>query len=293
MFATVIIVLPSTFTGGTAHLSHGPLSVVYDCSRDSSFKMTVLSWYTDVMHEIKPITSGYRLALAYNLVHTTNALRPSLGETDDVVNQLKHVLKSWKQADDGPTQLINLLNHKYSQANLRGSALKGLDAQKLGILNLLGEQYGFHLGLASVCCTLSGYAEDYGRGYGRGYGRYDDSEGDGNDVDFAEVEERAMTIENLVDLEGRKLRETLDFDEESEVIPRDLIEDVENGPHDGQDYEGYMGNVSAIEFRLYVSLIDWMQGAGSLSRCEPIFSTLCANILTLCRVPSYSSRHMA
>ena len=194
MFATIVVVLPSTFTGGTANLSHGPLSVVYDCSQDSSLKTTVLSWYTDVMHEIKPITSGYRLALMYNLVHTTSALRPSLGETNDIVRRLKHVLKSWKQAEgDVPTKLVYLLDHKYSQASLRGSALKGLDAQKLAILDLLGEQYGFYLGLANVCCTLSGSADD--DGYGRGWG-YDNSEDDSedemdhNDVDFAEVDDR-------------------------------------------------------------------------------------------------------
>ena len=251
MFASIVVVLPSTFTGGTAHLSHGSLSVVYDCSQDSSLKTTVLSWYTDVMHEIKPITSGYRLALMYNLVHTTSALRPSLGETDGVVGRFKHILKSWKQAKDGvPTKLIYLLNHKYSQANLRGSALKGHDAQKLAILDLVGKQYGFHLGLANVCCTLSGYADDNGGGWGRhGCGRrgwgYDD-----DDVDSAEVEGREMTIENLVNLEGRKLQEQLDFDKESEVIPNDLMEDVESGAHDGQEYEGYIGNVSVIEFRL-------------------------------------------
>ena len=51
MFASIIVVLPSTFTGGTAHLSHGTLSG----SQDSPLKTTGLSWYTDVMHEIKPV----------------------------------------------------------------------------------------------------------------------------------------------------------------------------------------------------------------------------------------------
>ena len=131
--------------------------------------------------------------------------------------------------------------------------MKGLDAQKLAILDLLGKQYGFHLGLANECCTLSGSADDDGREWSRcgwGYGDSED-EMDDDDLDFAEVSDREMTIKNLVDLEGRKLQEQLDFDEESEVIPDDLMEDVENGAHDGQDYEGYMGNVSAtVEFRL-------------------------------------------
>ena len=81
---------------------------------------------------------------------------------------------------------------------------------------------------------------------------YGDSEDDMNndDVGFAETPDREVTIENLVDLEGRKLQQQLNFDEKSEVIPHNLMEDVESGAHDEQDYEGYMGNVSAFEFRL-------------------------------------------
>jgi len=59
MFATVIVVLPSQFTGGSAHLEHGGIASILDCSSTSLTKTTVLSWYTDVSHEIKPITSGY------------------------------------------------------------------------------------------------------------------------------------------------------------------------------------------------------------------------------------------
>ncbi|THH13506.1 hypothetical protein EUX98_g9716, partial [Antrodiella citrinella] len=38
--------------------------------------------YTDVTHEIKPITSGYRLALAYNLLHTNTSLRPAISNDE-------------------------------------------------------------------------------------------------------------------------------------------------------------------------------------------------------------------
>ena len=70
--------------------------------------------------------------------------------------------------------------------------MKGLDAQKLAILDLLGEQYGFNLGLANGCCTLSGSADDDGRGWGRHGCGYGDSEEelDDDDVDFAEVDDR-------------------------------------------------------------------------------------------------------
>jgi hypothetical protein len=48
----MIIVLPSEFTGGDAHVSHGEETKVFDTSALSLSKTTVLAWYTDVMHEI-------------------------------------------------------------------------------------------------------------------------------------------------------------------------------------------------------------------------------------------------
>jgi len=252
MFATVVVVLPSQFTGGAAHLSHGKLSKVMDCATDSLMSTSVLAWYTDITHEIKPIMSGYRLAISYNLVHTTNALRPSLPLTHSVVNQLGQILLSWKQTydlDSVPTKIIYLLSHKYSQANLKGSALKGADAHKVALLEDIARMHNFHLGLANLECHLTGYAEDSGC---RHYNRWDDSDGEqDDDVDMAEVEERAMTIENLVDLQTGELitdNVTCEDEDELELIPADLRDKVEAGSPDEQEYEGYQGNVCASLF---------------------------------------------
>ena len=97
MFATMIIVLPSEFTGGAAHLSHGRMSSIVDCSQGSMTQTTIPSWYTDVTHEIKPITSGYRLALSFNLMHSNACLRPALPVNNSVIKKLRHILLSWKQ----------------------------------------------------------------------------------------------------------------------------------------------------------------------------------------------------
>jgi hypothetical protein len=51
MFVMVVVVLPSEFTGGDAHLSHRGQSKVFNSSRPSLTKTTVLAWYTDVMHK--------------------------------------------------------------------------------------------------------------------------------------------------------------------------------------------------------------------------------------------------
>ncbi|KDQ61180.1 hypothetical protein JAAARDRAFT_191287 [Jaapia argillacea MUCL 33604] len=257
MFATIIIVLPSRFTGGAAHLSHGGLSKVVDSSSQSRSQTTVLAWYTDVTHEIKPITSGFRLALSFNLVHTTNALRPVLPATHECVNRLRNVLLSWKRdAKEGeescPEKIMCLLQHKYAQAGLKASALKGIDAHKMALLDLLAKELGFRLGLASVECHLSGCADDeFGYRERDRWRRCSEeaSEGMGDEVSMAEVSDRDMTVTKLTDLDGNLLRNDLPCDAENETIPSDLEEVVEQGPHDKQEYEGYMGN-----------------GAGSLER---------------------------
>jgi hypothetical protein len=157
MFATIVVVLPSLFQGGAAHLSHGDLSAVIDSSLHSLTNLSVMAWYTDVVHEIKPITGGHRLAIAFNLIQTANS-RPKLPQMNDSRTQLRHVLLSWKQQPDStvPTKLIYLLQHKYSLASLRGNCLKGADAYKVALLQSLADQLNFDVGLANVECHVVG-----------------------------------------------------------------------------------------------------------------------------------------
>jgi hypothetical protein len=165
MFASLIVVLPSPFTGSDAYISHGGHSKVLSSSQQTGMETTVLAWYTDVMHEVKPITSGYRLALAHNLVHTTNALRPTLNANEGVLLRLRHVLSSWRQApEDKPQKLVFLLEHMYSQANLSASAMKDKDAHVVALLDGLSCELGFHLGFVNIEGRVEGVADDNGPG---------------------------------------------------------------------------------------------------------------------------------
>ncbi|GJE87373.1 hypothetical protein PsYK624_034560 [Phanerochaete sordida] len=253
MFGTIIFVLPSYFTGGEAHLSFGERSARYDCAHNSRFETSVLAWYTDVTHEIKPITSGYRLALSYNLIHTTQTLRPALIPVDGIAERLRRVLQAWSANTRAPQKLLYLLEHRYSKANLRASALKGSDAQTTALLAALAHTHGVRLGLANVACHLSGAADDpYGEHEQRAAWGYDDlapSDVEDDELEFAEVTRRVMRVGHFVDLEGTLIDEMLEFDAKRETIPADLARTVEEGDYDDQEYEGYMGN-----------------GAGSLER---------------------------
>lgn len=250
MFATVVVILQSPYTGGEAHLAHGGLSTVIDHSKNSLLATSVMAWYTDVTHEIKPITSGYRLALSYNLVHTTTTLRPSIPGSHPAGQQLRNIFMSWKsQGYLGLQKIIYLLDHRYSRANLKGSALKGGDSHQIALLNVVAKECGFNVGLANIESHLSGSANDDGGGYdGRGYGRrcaYDDEdEEDDDDLSMVEVFETEWSITNLVDMDGDLITDTFYVaDDSNETIPADLQKQVESGPVDEQEYEGYQGNV--------------------------------------------------
>ncbi|KAL1752725.1 hypothetical protein FB107DRAFT_277457 [Schizophyllum commune] len=231
MFATIIIVLPSPFTGGAAHLSHGNLSEVFDCSANSAHQTTVLAW-------LSPRVVIQRLS--------------HLPTNHSAVTALRHVLLSWKQMNrlDAPRKMIYLLHHQYSQANKTGSALKGLDAHKMAILQMLAKQHGFRLGLASLETYIAGSADDEFGGYG-GYSRR---------VSFGDVGEQSTKITNLTDLDGHLIKDVVDFDEENnECIPRELTDAVENGKVDKEEYEGYSGNEAGSLERWYrrTVLIIW------------------------------------
>ncbi|KAF7789412.1 hypothetical protein EIP86_000356 [Pleurotus ostreatoroseus] len=251
------------------------MSAVYDCSKTSDIQTSVMAWYTDVMHEVKPITSGYRLALSYNLVHTTKALRPALSGNNRVFLAIRQVLVAWKSGarQDVPEKILYLLDHKYSQANLRGSALKGSDAQRVAILDTLGKQLGFKLGLASVECHVTGAADDDGGGY---YGRRncywdEESERDDDMLGFMEICDTMMSLTNFVNLDGVQVADEIEISGTTKTIPDDLEESVRSGAHDEQEYEGYMGNGAGTLERWYrrTVLVIWPKFADCIVSDNP------------------------
>lgn len=234
MFATIVIVLPSAFTGGAAHLSHHGKSAVYDCAKTSKMSTSVMAWYTDITHEIKPVKSGYRLALSYNLIHTTRTLRPAIQSNARIAANLERIFRDWKQDTKGvrsPKKIVYRLDHSYSQANLNGSALKGKDAERVALLQPIAKKFGFHLGLAHVTLKLHGlWTNDYT---------------DDCPTDFLKntVSTDGATITHFVDLDGALISEKLQFQFRTETVPEDIGKGLEHAEADDEEYEEYTGNV--------------------------------------------------
>ncbi|KAF8215560.1 hypothetical protein K438DRAFT_1455933, partial [Mycena galopus ATCC 62051] len=137
MFATIIVILPSEYSGGEVRVTHGTKKSTFDTAVSSAVGFTLLAWYTDVKHEVKPITSGFRLALSYKLIHTArNTLPPSIPDSDAAIQNLTTVLRNWsdERYDDDVSQIAYILDHEYSKKSLKRASLKGSDAHLVGVL---------------------------------------------------------------------------------------------------------------------------------------------------------------
>ncbi|KAG8919081.1 hypothetical protein FRC00_011770, partial [Tulasnella sp. 408] len=250
MFATLIILLPSQYTGGAAHLSHSGRSVVIDSARTSGVLTSVMAWYTDVVHEIKPVTSGYRFALSYNLVRRPGRPKPSIKPLDPMLVKLVDVMEHWhRNVHQTPRMILYLLQHKYSQANLRQGALKGRDAHRVAILQAVAERFGIRVSLAIVECHIAGQAEDYSYS-----DDWETARPSGLPIGYVDTQEMKVTM--VSDLDGMLLLDELELDEDGDEesyqsIPEDLRSIVERGRPDAEEYEGYQGNYGGNLERWY------------------------------------------
>ena len=235
MFASLIIVLPSKFQGGEVHVSHGDNKDTFDISPSSEFSISALAWYTDVIHEVKPVTSGYRLVISYNLVNTSRGLpAPHLPDMNSAVSGVQRIFHMWAKGEydrkHSSGNIAYLLDHQYSDVGLEFTALKGKDAALISNIQRVAEKEGVCLRLGNLVCEVSG---DAGGDYGYGH----------RTPRMEMVEDTDYRIEGLYDLEGdlAKLQRPIRLREEYDLIPKDPFEDEKP---DDEDFEGYTGNVS-------------------------------------------------
>ncbi|MHA6761568.1 2OG-Fe(II) oxygenase [Streptacidiphilus sp. PAMC 29251] len=141
MVGTLVVSLPSHHTGGELVIEHAGRSTTYQASRE---RLTFAAFYADCRHEVRPVTSGYRIALTMNLL--AERLRPTGGQDDSPVADLAHCLTEHfsqpaeQQYGYGrnkaapPNRLVYLLDHEYTQRGLGWDMLKGADAGRAALL---------------------------------------------------------------------------------------------------------------------------------------------------------------
>ena len=67
MFATMVLVLPSAHGGGELVVRHAGREVTLDLHPEDPSEIGFAAFYADCVHEVRPVTTGFRLTLVYNL----------------------------------------------------------------------------------------------------------------------------------------------------------------------------------------------------------------------------------
>lgn len=244
VFATVIIVLPSAFTGGQIHVAYASSSEVIDVASSSLFGTSVLAWYKDVKHEYLPVDSGYRLALHYNLVHHAppGVSLPKLPGMAKATHQLQNVLRNWK---DGlykapiPSSIAYVLDHRYSVQELGGgiNSLKPPDLHKLTFLLPIAKELGYVIGLGSLLHIIKGYAT-MRRSY---YDNAESGEDDESEIEQMESPETLTSISDIVNLDGVPIPGLTEFDIDTEGFLSGTS--INKRKPDEKEYEEFPGYV--------------------------------------------------
>ncbi len=290
MVATLVIALPSVHEGGELLVRHEGREMTVDFGPKSRFQTQFAAFYADCEHEIRPVRSGYRLALVYNLTLGRSKRRLSAPTRGEHITATARILGRWKAEqgdretsvesdDDRPsTKLAVVLDHEYTPAGLAYDVLKGIDRVKADVLCAAARQAGCDAYLALVTKWECGSAEPAG-GYGYGYGsgrsrrrgryQYDDEgdEGDEGEHEMGEVFDESLLAEHFSDADGNPLAlgQIPLYDEE--IVAHAPLNE---GKPDREDFEGYTGNAGMTLERWYhrAAIVLWPAKARFDVLCE-------------------------
>ena len=147
MFGSLVINLPSYYEGGDFLIKHENLLVksAYNqqVGEDGFFYS---GFYSDCYHKVNTVTKGHRFSLLFDLVMKNtkpfsighvNANTKTKAILEEFVTSLREEDSSYKESFVFP------LKHTYSDANR--SLLKGLDGEKLSLLQNMKDENGHDL----------------------------------------------------------------------------------------------------------------------------------------------------
>lgn len=180
MFASLVIVFATPHDGGALVLRHKDEEWTFDSAKElaaSKSSVGFVAFYSDVEHEVMPVTSGYRVTLTYNLYLDAKApiseAAAALASATSIANPIHSSLKVALEALlADPTFLPNGgrvgfgLSHQYpvskpedkpvwyygegEEAKLRAAA-----AKRKPLETLLGSLKGSDATVYSVCKEMS------------------------------------------------------------------------------------------------------------------------------------------
>ncbi len=245
MVASMIIVLPNRFEGGTLVVRHGTAKQTLTFDEAAAGKAPCYAaFYADCEHEVQRVTSGVRLCLAYNLVLKPKRVKPSAAANPAApADVLVESIGSWFARQ--PTKpLVFALEHHYTQQGLSLDLLKGVDRQLADLVVPAAEKTDCIVHLAQISRHLSQFADD--DSFARSY--YRSNQKTRHAIEIGETYEDDLSGTQWTDVRGKK--------QPWGDIAFDLSAIVSSVPIDdwkptSEEFEGYTGNAGNTLDRWY------------------------------------------
>ena len=298
MVATLVVVLPSEFKGGELVVRHEGEEKAFDFNskKNAAFEIHYAAFYADCEHEIRPLRSGLRLCLVYNLTLAKSKKVPSAPRKNEHAKEIGQLLKEWND-DENSRKLAITLGHQYTEKGLDWSALKGEDRMQAAVLRdaALAAGCEVHLALLTLHESGSSEGEDYDydsrsrtRRSRYSYEEDEDEDEDGDDTEagseheMGEIYESSLVAEHWSDATGASSPIGLMHIEEEELLQPDLLRAVISEEY----FEGYTGNAGMTLDRWYrhAAIIIWPKRRHfdvlcdcGISRMVPVFAKMVAD----------------
>jgi len=283
MFATLIIALPSTHEGGVLQIRHGGREVAVDFSGKAHWRdFQFAALFADCEHEVKPVSSGYRCCLVYNLKLKKGNPAALNRPLDAQAQALLPALRSLAGERKGGLSAV-LLEHSYTEANLSLRNLKGNDSSRARALLAAAGELGLvaHLGLVTYhqMGELEGGDSSYHSYRNRRY--FDDDEEVGEVKGcMGEVYEESLTVGHWRNDRDRPVGLGPYSLEMEEMIAGEAIDAREP---DEKESEGYTGNAGCTMDYWYhrAAVVWWHREDHERILCTQNLSGACRELLAL------------
>jgi hypothetical protein len=287
MVGTLVVTLPSTFTGGAILVEHQGEVVHY---RATQQPLSFIAFYADCRHEIRPVKSGFRIVLTYDLLlegEATGINAAPPGVVDALAMRLREhfttPLPPRYQAKGAPQReppgrLVYLLDHEYTARGLSWRRLKGSDAARAAALRAAAERAGCEvvLALAEVHETRECEESWEPSWHRRGWRRAEDDDwlaedeappDDPDAYELGELIDATVSLERWIEPGGSAAEPILTSVRDEEVCATTPSSALK--PR-AAEYEGYMGNYGNTMDRWYgrAALVLWSRERAFAVRAE-------------------------
>lgn len=261
MVATLVVGLPAKHKCGELIVSHDKQhhQIMFGGAA-SGYKLSFAAFYADCQHEVRPLQSGYRLCIVYNLTLSRSRSKRGISAPTftAVTKALGQKLEDWR-AEPESEMLAITLDHRYTQGGLTLNTLKGIDRTRASVLFEAAEQAGCMAHLALITLWEFGTAEEEYEDfcYARSHEWPEEDEDERtSEYEMTEVIECSLSASHWSDHQGNEVdfgTIRIDADEIISTI------DLGDGNPSEEEFEGFTGNEGMTLERWYhrAAIIIW------------------------------------